>query len=129
MSLDLTYYPDTLYRFWPNNDILQSEVYLVRKDDRFSPLGLCIWVGDIQEQLEHWLRRRSFVKIEAISWVSRKDLSEGDLIRGYGFDCMDTSPRRAYRLGHGGLAVSCSHGHHCVDGQLENGVYIGIEKL
>lgn len=63
------------------------------------------------------------------TWVSKNNLKAGDVVRCYGFTCRETEPTPVLSSEKGELYVTCSDGKHFLDGQLEDGVYIGVEKL
>jgi len=60
---------------------------------------------------------------------------EGELVAGSivavdgGFTCLPEGARHIVQQGVGGLFIPCRAGRHYLDGQLENGVYVGLSLV
>lgn len=62
-------------------------------------------------------------------WVKRGEIKAGDTVfLDSGFTCVKAGPVEIQQ-GMRGLYFRCSAGAHYIDGQLEDGVYIGLSAL
>lgn len=62
--------------------------------------------------------------------IKCEDVHEGMvLIADDGFRCLHNGQHCEVKRSGGGLYVECTHGHHYLDGQIEDGGYIGFTAL
>lgn len=64
-----------------------------------------------------------------MNFVKANEVNKGDIVRvDYGFTCMSDG-EKVVKQDETGLFLNCLDGKHYLDGQLENGEYIGIYKI